>query len=456
MLTAPDSTSPAAAPAAWAPYAPTAPEPWDLRRVVHLHRRAGFGATWREIQRDLADDPQAAVTRVLEGKCRSAGVPEDFERVSARLAEGAVTSGDVQRLKAWWLYRCLFTPDPLGERLTLMWHNHFATSNDKVKDVALMHRQNETMRRLARRPFGELLGEMARDPALLVYLDAPTNRSGKPNENLARELMELFTLGIGHYTETDVKEAARALTGIAVVNGQFRERPDWHDGDEKTILGRRGRWGHGDLLTILLDHPATARRLAWRVCSEFMGEGAADDAAIDQLAAGLREHGLDVGWAVETVLRSRLFFADANLRTRVAGPVEFMLSAARALEVFDPPPGTLALAEWAARLGQDLFHPPNVGGWAGGRAWLTSRAIVARGNFADALVRGNLTSPPAPIDLGALAARHGRGGTPEDAARFYEELLLGAGGGGGGDGVRGKGLEQAVIETLASPEAQLS
>jgi uncharacterized protein (DUF1800 family) len=435
----------------WEPYRPTEREPWDLRRVVHLHRRAGFAATWCEIQRDLADDPQAAVGRLLDGRARADGIVEGFEAVAARLAEAAVAAGDINRLKAWWLYRMLFSPDPLGERLALMWHNHFATGNDKVKDVGLMHRQNEMLRRLARRRFGELLAEMSRDPALLIYLDAPANRGGRPNENLARELMELFTLGIGHYTEDDVKEAARALTGVAVVNGQFRPRPDWHDPGEKTILGRRGRWGGDDLLRILLEHPAAARRIARRVCSEFMGEGAVDDAALDELAAGLRERELDVGWAVETVLRSHRFFAEANLRTRVSGPVEFVVGAARALEVFSPPPSTLALAEWAARMGQDLMHPPNVGGWPGGRAWLTSRTIVARGNFADALVRGNLTSPPSPFDLAALAARHGRGATQDQAVRFYQELLL-----GGGGEVRSKGLGPAVIAILAGPEAQLS
>jgi len=451
VAAAPAPTSTIAAPSPWDPYCPTEREPWDLRRVVHLHRRAGFAATWGEIQRDLAADPQVAVGRLLGGKARADGIVEGFEAVAATLAEAAVAAGDVNRLKAWWLYRCLFTPDPLAERLTLMWHNHFATSNDKVKDVGLMHRQNQTLRRLARRPFAELLGEMARDPALLVYLDAPANRSGRPNENLARELMELFTLGIGPYTEDDVKEAARALTGVAVVNGGFRERPDWHDGGEKTILGRRGRWGREDLLRILLAHSAAAERIARRVCSEFMGEGAVDDAALAELAAGLRERELDVGWAVETVLRSHRFFAEANLRTRVSGPVEFIVGAARALEMFSPPPGTLALAEWAARLGQDLLHPPNVGGWPGGRAWLTSRTIVARGNFADALVRGNLTSPPSPPDLAALAVRHGRGATREDAVQFFRELLL-----GGGGEVRSEGPQEAVIKILAGPEAQLS
>src|SRR5437868_1948442 len=207
----------------WARYEPGREAPWDLRRVVHLHRRAGFAATWGELQRDLTEGPEASITRLLDGKARPPGAPEpeEFERIATVLGEAAIASSDAGRLKAWWLYRLLFTPDPLGERLTLMWHNHFATSIQKIGDPAAMRRQNETLRRLARQPFGELLDAMVRDPALLVWLDAPANRKGHPNENLARELMELFTLGIGRYTESDVKETARALTGWTVGDGEF-------------------------------------------------------------------------------------------------------------------------------------------------------------------------------------------------------------------------------------------
>ena len=133
-------------------------------------------------------------------------------------------------------------PDPLGERLTLMWHNHFATSNVKVNDPAAMKRQNEPFRRLARAPFGKMLESAVRDPALLIWLDAPANRKGHPNENLARELLELFSLGVGHYSENDVKETARALTGWTVVDGAFREAPSRHDSEAKTILGKSGNW----------------------------------------------------------------------------------------------------------------------------------------------------------------------------------------------------------------------
>jgi uncharacterized protein (DUF1800 family) len=407
----------------WAPYAPGREAPWNLRRVVHLHRRAGFAATWGELQRDLQDGPQASIDRLLAGKARSQGVHEEFEQTAAALVN-AVAS-DAERLKAWWFYRMYFGPDPLGERLTLLWHNHFATSNDKVRNLSAMRRQNELFRQYARAPFGELLNQAVRDQALLVWLDAPVNRKGHPNENLGRELMELFTLGIGHYTEKDVKEAARALTGWTVADGRFREDLSRHDGGAKTILGRTGTWKGDDLVRMLLDHPATAERLAFRLCELFMGEGVVDAAGIKALASGLRETDLHIGWAVETVLRSRAFFAESNLGTRVLGPLEYVVGSARMLALFDPPPSTLLLAEWAPRLGQDLFYPPNVGGWTGGRAWITTRSIIGRANYAAALVGGDLFRSQEPLDALALPQRHGRGKDLQAVLTFYAELLRG-------------------------------
>jgi uncharacterized protein (DUF1800 family) len=289
-----------------------------------------------------------------------------------------------------------------------------------------MRRQNELFREMARARFGELLNRAIRDPALLLWLDAPINRKGHPNENLARELMELFTLGIGNYTETDVKETARALTGWSVASGSFQEVPAQHDAGEKTVLGRKGRWRAADLVPILLDHPATARRLAVRLCELFMGEGIVSAEGVNGLASGLREHELDIGWAVGTVLRSKAFFAEANLGTRVLGPVECVVGSARLLELFDPPPDTLILADWAARLGQDLFYPPNVGGWPGGRNWISSQTMIGRANFAAALVSGRLGRHHEGLDALALASRHGKGGDLDTSLTFYAELVNGA------------------------------
>ena len=382
------------------------------------------------------------------------------------LADAAVTSGDPARLKAWWVYRMLFGPDPLGERLTLIWHDHFATSNLKVDDLAAIRRQNETLRRLSRAPFAALLNAAVRDPALLAWLDAPANRKGHPNENLARELMELFTLGVGHYAEADVKEAARALTGWTVADGAFREDSARHDDGEKSLFGRPGRWSGRDLFKILLDQPATADRLAWRLCRTFFGEGAIDARSVAALAGRLRSHGLDVGWGVATILRSRAFFAPANLRSKVLDPVGLVVGSARALGLWDRPPSTLVLADWAARLGQDLFYPPNVGGWPGGRSWLSARAVVGRANFAASVVGGQGIGRPAPLDALGFADRYGQGRGRGDAISFFARLLMGVEPGaawrdrveaamGTPSSWNAEEARRAVALILACPEAQL-
>lgn len=435
-------------------YTPDERRPWNLRRVVHLHRRAGFAATWDELQRDLNDGPRVAVDRLLAGKAYASGVPEGFEDTSRLLADAAVASGSIHRLKAWWIYRMLFSPDPLGERLTLLWHNHFATSNRKVEDVSLMRRQNDLLREHARAPFDELLARAAKDPAVLIWLDADSNRREHPNENLARELMELFTLGVGNYSETDVKEAARALTGWTVKNRAFREVADYHDDGEKTILGRGGRWRGDDLLKLLLDQPATSRRLARRVCEMLLGEGTINDEVIEALAAGLRERNLDIGWAVGTMLRSSEFFDDANIGNRVLGPAEFVIGAVRALEMFDPPPSTIVLSEWTAALGQDLFEPPNVFGWAGGRAWLNTRSLIARGNFAMRLADGGLQSAAAGPDWMKLARRHGCE-NQEHFGKMLQQLLWNTATTEPAETVGADDAGRLVAAVLGSPRAQL-
>jgi uncharacterized protein (DUF1800 family) len=389
---------------------------------------------------------------------------EEFESIAGERLRDA---RNITHLKAWWFFRLYHGPDPLGDRLTLLWHNHFATSNLKVQNPGAMLRQHMAFRKHGRGPFGDLLRAVVHDPSLLVWLDAPANRKGAPNENLARELMELFTLGIGHYAETNVNDAARALTGWTVAGDRFREDAGRHDPDEKTILGRKGAWTGDDLVRLVLGHPATSRRIAWRLCDWLMGEGGVTADGLDALAAGLRAHDLDIGWAVETVLRSEVFFADRNLGSLVLGPVEYVAGVARTLECFDPPPNSCVLAEWSARLGQDLFEPPTIGGWPGGRAWLSTHAIVGRANYAAALVGGELSPRAVALDGLALARRHGRGRDLDDILSFCAELLTGA----PPDPSWGKRLRaalgpRAVLDaitaraaialTAASPEVQLA
>jgi uncharacterized protein (DUF1800 family) len=268
--------------------------------------------------------------------------------------------------------------------------------------------------------------------------------------------MELFTLGVGNYTEADVKEAARCLTGWTVEDGKFGEVAARHDTAEKTVLGKKGTWTGADLVKILLESPATANRLVWRLCDVFMGEKAIPADAMKSLAEGLVEKNLDVGWAVATILRSKTFFADANIGTRIKGPAEFITGAARALEMFDPAPSTLALADWCGRMGQDLFEPPNVGGWNGGRAWVGARSMITRANFVAALVDGTNAGRPKAYDPSELPTKYKQPTDANALIAFHCRLLL------GGDPTPAltsrlvKGMDRKMVGLLLSaPEYQL-
>jgi uncharacterized protein (DUF1800 family) len=447
---------------AWEAYVPSVASPWDRRRVVHLHRRAAFAASHEVIERDLAAGPSASIDRLLEGQGEVAP-HSDFDVLARTIGDAAQSSGSVERLQAWWFFRMLLSPDPLGERLALLWHNHFATSNRKVRDLVAMREQNDLFRRHGRGPFSELLAAVVKHPAMLVWLDADSNRAGHPNENLARELLELFTLGIGHFGEADVQAAARALTGWTIGGNQFRFASQRHDDGELELLGRRARMNGDELLAALIEHPATARRVAWRLATMFFGEESIDQAALDELAQGMRDRDLSIGWAVETILRSRLFFAEANLRNRVIGPVEFIVGALHALGLRQPTPSTLLLAESSSRMGQELFAPPNVGGWSEGRSWLSSRGIVARSNFAAELVEGQLWSAPSPPDVSKCMGRAASADSVEDSIAKLAELLWGE----APDAARivarsatiksaSEPLSAAMVALLSHPEGQLA
>lgn len=440
---------------AWATYAPNDRQPWNMARVAHLHRRAGFGGTWGELQHDLRDGPTTSIKRFLDGR-QTMHEPANFAHLANLLGEAAVNSGEIGRLKAWWCYRMLFTPDPLTEKMTLLWHNHFATGFAKVLNVGLMKRQNDVFRQHALGSFTTLLNESIRQPALLEYLDAPSNRKGHPNENLAREVMELFTLGVGHYTEAEVKEAARCLTGWTVNDYQFAEVNTRHDGGVKTLFGKTGTYNGSQLLKLLLDHPATAERIVFRLCELFMGEQATTPAMRASLAGGLRDRQYDLRWVVSTILHSQAFFDTPNLGTRIKSPVEYAIGAARQLELFDPAPSTLAMGDWCGRLGQDLFEPPNVGGWKGGRTWISARSMIARANYANALVEGQHMGRTQPYDPATLVEKHGVKASGNSLIDFHVQLCT------GNPAVpalvarlsqvRGRGM---IAACLACPEVQL-
>ena len=223
---------------AWEPYRPSARAPWDARRVGHLYRREAFEATWAELEAGVRDGPERVISRLLDG---GPGL-EEFDGRMAPLARSIARANNGAQARAWWLTRMLYSPHPLQEKLTLFWHNHFATSNAKVRSAHAMLGQYELMHRHALGSFRELLQEMSKDPAMMVWLDTALSTKGMPNENYARELMELFSLGIGHYTEQDIREAARAFTGWRLEAGRSVFRAAEHDDGEKNVLGQRGRW----------------------------------------------------------------------------------------------------------------------------------------------------------------------------------------------------------------------
>jgi len=404
-----------------APYVPNAKEPWNLARVHHLHWRASFGATWAELKAGVERGHEATLQTLLSGT-REVGVPERANEMIETLQHAAATRNS--RWQALWFWRMLLSADPLGERLTLAWHDHFATSFQKVQSMAMMAAQNATIRAHARGSFRDLLPACVKQPAMLLWLDASSNYREHPNENLARELMELFTLGEGHYTEHDVREVARALTGWRVDHeDRFWFYGEHHDQGEKTVLGHKGAFDGDGVLAILLDHPATARRIAWRLCNTFLVESLVTADLLDALARELVESNLELGRAVERILRSRVFFCDANLHALPAPPAVHVTALARALECFDA--RTSLLDVFAAEAGQHLFNPPSVFGWPHGKQWITTGSLVGRTKFARALVEGKLTATGGDGPIAPLLRKHGVGTGAAERVEFFINLLLG-------------------------------
>jgi uncharacterized protein (DUF1800 family) len=403
----------------WAPFRPTAQDPWDLGKVAHLHRRAGFGATWAELQRDLRDGPEASVNRLLNPRAPTT----DEAQVLDSLAQGVRASNDSERLKAWWLYRVLYDPDPLREKLTLFWHSHFANSNRKVNSIALMLRQNELLRRHALGEFAPLLTDLISDPAMLIWLDGANSRRERPNENFAREFLELMTLGVGNYTEQDIREAARAFTGwVRTGQRDFGRTPEFRfdqaqfDDGRKTFLGRAGNWAAADIVRITLEQPRCAEFLCRKLYRALVSEAADPPAElIRPLAAELREHRYTIRHVAGIILRSQHFYDRAARYARIKCPVEFSAGLVRMLEVPRSDVRLLALAVACDRQGQELFYPPNVRGWVGGRTWLNSTTVLERGNWCNDVIWGNADLGIPRYDPAAWATRAAAAERPAEA-----------------------------------------
>lgn len=393
-----------------APYDPDR-QGWTRRQATHLLWRTQYGATYAEISAAETAGLEATLERLLTPQPES---PE-FETSQRLLRQIAVDTTGVQNLKAWWLYRMLNSANPLVEKMTLLWHNHFATSYSKVQSVRHMAAQNNLLRREALGNFRELLLGMTSDVAMLIWLDGNMNRKRHANENFAREVMELFSLGEGNYTEQDIVEAARAFTGWHVRNGEFWFNKLQHDYDSKTVLGQTGNFNGEDVIDICLAQEACPRFLALKLLRGFVTERPSEEQIL-QLAARIAAHDYQMRPVLRELFGSQMFFAADVPGSLIKSPLELVLGACRTVS---EQPNLQELARITGDLGQDIFEPPTVKGWEGGRLWINSATMLQRANFAGELTSGNRLAA-----LNEDPALAGPVQGPADLVKNYTELLL--------------------------------
>lgn len=368
----------------------------------HLLNRTGFAASEPEIQSFSRLTREQATDRILKGALTVALTPaprwidepiiprykrRDMRR-EERQAERSLNIERAFELREWWYREMLDTPSPLTEKMTLFWHNYFATSQQKVRFTPLMYRQNIALRQNALGNFGTLLHEIARDPAMVIYLDSAKNRREHPNENFAREVMELFTLGEGNYTERDIREVARAFTGWSLDRdtGQFFFRRGLHDFGQKAVLGRTGDFDGDAVLDILLAHPQTAEFISRKLWKEFISP-TPDDEELHRFARIFRNSRFDIKTVMRAILTSDTFYAAENRATLVKSPVELVVGTLKQFEIEAPNLRPFVIA--GALLGQNVFAPPNVKGWPGGEAWINSATLLGRKQLLDRLFRAD-------------------------------------------------------------------
>jgi uncharacterized protein (DUF1800 family) len=388
---------------------PLPEQKWSFETAAHLLNRAGFGGTPSDVRRLVDLGPEHAVSWFIDyEKVPDETTAPDWakpdpsraerllafrksspeERLRLRQEEERTQRERLLELRQWWVSRMVFGPRPLQEKLTLFWHGHFATSFQKVRDAYLMWLQNDTFRQHASGDWLMLLTAISRDPAMLVWLDQARSRRQHPNENFAREVMELFTLGEGHYTEKDVTEAARALTGWSIdrADQQFIYRPRIHDDGVKTVLGRTGELKGEDVLETILRQPQADRFITAKLWAFFASENPSPE-FVTLLAAEFRRCGQEFKPLLHRIFLSEAFYAPSVIRQQVKSPVQWLAGSVLMLERELPPP--IVTANALRLLGQDLFAPPNVKGWDGGLSWITTNNLLNRYNLAGYLVLGD-------------------------------------------------------------------
>jgi uncharacterized protein (DUF1800 family) len=372
--------------------------PTERSTLAHLYRRAGFGARPEQLDAAVRAGYAATVARLLDfgapDPAAAAVRPPELTLVVRQGGKDASPQAKQQarkqareqgtKLTLWWLRRMAAADNPLREKLTLFWHGHFATSIQKVRQARFMYQQNELFRRAGAGPFEALTLAVARDAAMLIWLDGNANRRQSPNENFARELMELFTLGIGNYSEADVKALARCFTGLRVQRqtGAVRFVAKLHDPGPKSVLGRTADFDVAGAVKLLTDQPATTRHLAGRMWSFFARPAGPTDPVVARLAAAFQTDRSGAA-LLRAILTDAAFTAPETRTGLVKTPIEYVAGALRALRV-QPEARHVSVLR---RLGQVPFAPPSVGGWPANEAWLTTASSQARYQFARDVAR---------------------------------------------------------------------
>ena len=364
------------------PWKPVDQANWNCRLAAHLYRRAAFGGTIEQIDRASKEGLQKTLDRLFDLDRADA-----FENEMAMAGKMTGRGEESYNLASWWLLRFIRTPVPLLEKMTLFWHGHFATGADKVKDAKAMLDQNTLLRQHALQKFAPLVKAISRDVAMLTYLDSTENRKTRPNENYARELMELFCLGTGHYTENDIKQIARCFTGWEIRRKKFRFNRYQHDNGIKEFLGTRGEFGGDDAIEIVIQQPACARFIARKLIRFFVfDEAPIPDELTEPLAAQLRKSDFNIASVLRTIFSSEFFYSRQSIGKKIKSPVELAIGTCRFLNCTA---NTQTLARRLAELGQLPLYPPNVKGWDGGRAWINASTVLARVNLVNELIAAN-------------------------------------------------------------------
>jgi uncharacterized protein (DUF1800 family) len=379
---------------------------WDFDAAAHLLVRAGFGGSPEEIQKIYALGLEKAVDSLINAPLENDlppawARPDDQDELHAAMQEAATPqekqmarkllrekfNDEMKDLILWWIARMVNTPSPLAEKMTLFWHGHFATSGQKVRPAYKMWLQNETLRQNALGNFRALIKAVSRDPAMMVWLDLVQSKKESPNENFAREVMELFSLGEGHYTEFDVKEAARAFTGYRINQAEqsFRFAERQFDPGIKTFMGKTGPWDGDQILDIIVSQPACARFIAAKIW-KFFAYDDPEPKLVEALASEFRNSHYELRPFLKSLFLSEEFYGSQACDSQIKSPVQFLVQALRTLPISLP---NSNLVEYVLRqMGQIPFFPPNVKGWDGGKSWINTATLTFRYKLAHQLVDG--------------------------------------------------------------------